>query len=119
MPKVEAQMWVVAMRRILSMVEELHALAGCGEREDPPVVEVQRVHAVDRTMNDRMMLSRAVPSPVYNLTSYAAWWKRMEREETKFYKEVRKEEEIRRKKKEENRMNEEGKKDFVRKFFPN
>ena len=70
-------------------------------------------------MNDRMMLSRAVPSPVYNLTSYAAWWKRIEREETKFYREVRNEEEIRRKKNEENRRKEEGKKDFVRKFFPN
>ena len=104
------------------MVEKLHALAGSGEREDPPLVEVQRVHAVDRTMNDRIMLNistRAVPSPVYNLTSYAAWWKRIEREETKFYREVRNEEEIRRKKKEENRRKEEGKKDFVRKFFPN
>ena len=104
------------------MVKEMHARAGCGRREDPPVVEVQRVHAVDGTMNDRIMLNistRAVPSPVYNLTSYPAWWKRVEREETKFYKEVRKEEEIRRKKGEENRRKEEGKKDFVRKFFPN
>jgi hypothetical protein len=87
------------------MLKELHARAGSGKREDPPVVEVHRVHAVDGTMNDRILLNistRAVPSPVYNLTSYTAWWKRMEREETKFYKKVRKEEENRIKKKEEN-----------------
>jgi hypothetical protein len=54
----------------------------------------------------------------YTLTSYAAWWRRIEKLEAKFEKEIRKEEDIRRKKLEENRRRKEEKEGFVRKFFP-
>ena len=47
-----------------------------------------------------------------------AWWKRMEKLEALFYKEVAKKEFTRKKRKEENLKKEEGKKEFVRKFFP-
>ena len=42
----------------------------------------------------------------------------MEKDENKFYKEVRKEEEDRKKRKEESKGRQERKKDFVSKFFP-
>jgi hypothetical protein len=61
---------------------------------------------------------RAGPTPEYKLTSYSAWWKRMERLEGQFYKEVAKEEVTRKNRKDENLKKEEGKKEFVRKFFP-
>ena len=60
--------------------------------------------------------SRATPE--YKLTSYSAWWKRMEKLEAQFYKEVDKEEFTRKKRNEENLKKEEGKKEFVQKFFP-
>ena len=59
---------------------------------------------------------RAVPSLEYKLTSYAAWWRRVEKEEICFFKEVIKEEETRKKRKEENKGRHEKKKDFVSKF---
>ena len=62
---------------------------------------------------------RAVPNPEYKLTSFAAWWRRVEKEERKFYKEVRKEEEDREKRKEEKEGRKERKKELLTKFFPN
>ena len=83
------------------------------------MVEVQHKRAVYRTRNGRIMLNinmRAVPSPGYNLTSYAAGWKRVEKDEMKLYKEVRKVEVFRKKK----RSKIEGRKKqrFCEKVFP-
>ena len=49
-------------------------------------------------MDKRVARKRAVPNHAeYKLTSYAAWWHRVEKLGTKFYKEVRRDEEKRRK----------------------
>ena len=52
------------------------------------------------------------------LTSYAAWWKRMECAGNEFYSEVRKEEKERLLRKKENERKKKEKEDFVKKFFP-
>ena len=54
----------------------------------------------------------------YMLTSYAAWLRRIEKLENKFWKEVEKAESIRRQKKEELRKKQEEKETFIKKFFP-
>ena len=55
----------------------------------------------------------------YCLTSYSAWWKRMEKVERKFEREVTKENEERRKKRMEKEKKKQEKENFVKKFFPN
>jgi hypothetical protein len=117
-------------------LEVLHAhadhvptLQDVGKKKDPPVVDGQHARdggtkskKIGKNKDPHVIINsskRAVPSPEYKLTSYAAWWKRVEKDEIDFYKEVRKEEEFRRKKREENRRKEEGKKKFLKKFFPN
>jgi hypothetical protein len=54
----------------------------------------------------------------YCLTSYTAWWRRIEKEERNFDKEVRKNNLERRKKDEEKEERRKVKEAFVRKFFP-
>ena len=64
--------------------------------EDSQETEHDRVRVGDnRIYNKQYTKKRAVPSLDYKLTSYAAWWRRVEKEEIKFSKEVRKEEEDR------------------------
>ena len=89
------------------------------QSEDSQETEHERVRVGDNTICSKQQTKkRAVPSLDYKLTSYAAWWRRVEKDENKFYKEVRKEEEDRKKKKEESKGRQERKKDFVSKFFP-
>ena len=85
------------------------------QSEDPQETEHDHVRVGDNKQHTK---KRAVPSLEYKLTSYAAWWRRVEKDENKFYKEVRKEEEDRKKRKEESKGRQERKKDFVSKFFP-
>ena len=66
----------------------------------------------------KLATRRTKPTPEYKLTSYAAWWRRIEHLEAPFYKEVRKEEDRRKKTKEEHVKKRKEKEDFVRKFFP-
>jgi hypothetical protein len=54
----------------------------------------------------------------YCLTSYSAWWKIIEKEENKFYREVEKERLERKKKQVKNEIKRTEKENFVRKFFP-
>ena len=54
--------------------------------EDPPKAPRSDQHQQKK---------RAVPTPEYKLTSFAAWWRRVEKEGEKFYKEVRKNEDDR------------------------
>ena len=70
-------------------------------------------------MDKRVARKRAVPNHAeYKLTSYAAWWHRVEKLGTQFYKEVRRDEEKRRKMIEEKEKKRKDKESFVRKFFP-
>ena len=52
------------------------------------------------------------------LTSYTAWWRRVEKEEKKFYREIEKENIRREEKMKELKEKRKGKEDFIRKFFP-
>ena len=62
---------------------------------------------------------KAVPNCAdYVLTSYAAWWHRMETETSNFFKDVRKEEKKRKLKQQERERKKREKEEFVRKFFP-
>ena len=62
---------------------------------------------------------RAVPNCAdYVLTSYAAWWHRMETETSNFFKDVRKEEKKRKLKQQEREKKKREKEEFVKKFFP-
>jgi hypothetical protein len=54
----------------------------------------------------------------YCLTSFTAWWKRVEKEERKFYREVDKENDIRDRKKHEKEKKNREKEMFLKKFFP-
>ena len=57
-------------------------------------------------------------TPNFVLTSYAAWWHRMEKEASQFYKDVRDEEEKRKRKMEEKKKKQKQKEEFIKKFFP-
>ena len=52
------------------------------------------------------------------LTSYTAWWSRVEKDERRFYREVEKENVKREEKMKELKEKRKGKENFVRKFFP-
>ena len=54
----------------------------------------------------------------YALTSYAAWFKRIDKSDNQFWKEVEKEESFRRQKKEKLKKKQEQKETFIKKFFP-
>ena len=70
-------------------------------------------------MDRRVAGKRSVPKPAeYQLTSYAAWWHRVEKLATQFYKEVRREEAKRIEILEEKAKKRKEKESFIRKFFP-
>jgi hypothetical protein len=52
------------------------------------------------------------------LTKYSAWWSRIEKEETKFYREVEKERKSREKENERKELKRKEKEKFLRKFYP-
>ena len=54
----------------------------------------------------------------YCLTSFSAWWKRVEKEERKFYREVEKDNDIRNRKTQEKERRNKEKEMFLKKFFP-
>jgi hypothetical protein len=108
-------------------------LVGNSKNEDPYMDEVQSVVRNEDSqeaehdcvcVGDNMIYykqytkKRAIPSLDYKLTSYAPWWRRVEKEENEFCKEVRKEEEDRKKWKEESKGRQENKKDLCVQILP-
>ena len=57
-------------------------------------------------------------TPNFVLTSYAAWWHRMEKEASQFYKDIREEEEKRKRKMEEKKKKPKKKEEFHQKVLP-
>ena len=126
-------------QRVLSRMEEWNKRYGCKETR---MVESMTGGQVNLSMGVATRIAEPSPRPGdllggrgarhpvnkpttrrclvgdYVLTSYSAWWRRIEKIESQFWKEVEKDENRRRQKKEELRKKQEEKKMFVKKFFP-